>query len=94
MPAILGDPIPHPDAFGSLLDWCVRGPARCTCAWRVPSQTYSLQCDIGDHLLDTVPDIVACHNTCDCGEPDPGARLQALAAAALMLARIRGGVGH
>ncbi|MCJ1362470.1 hypothetical protein MMC16_001573 [Acarospora aff. strigata] len=96
-------PLPPPQAFGNnnppgafatLHDWCVHGPADCKCVYRDASHDYTLRCALDDHLLDTVPGIVNCHNSCSCEEAEEHdrARLQALARAALVVARVRHGL--
>lgn len=78
--------------FASLLDWCIRGPARCQCVYQALNQVYDIQCAMDDFLLDMVPGIVACHNHCDCGALIDRTTLERLAGAALTLARGRAGV--
>ena len=75
--------------FVSLLDWCIRGPARCQCVYQALNQVYDIRCAMDDFLLDMVPGIVACHNHCDCGPLTDRTTLERLAGAALGLARVR-----
>ncbi len=64
------------------------------CVYHEPAQGYELQCALDDHSLFTIPGIVQCHFTCDCGDPNEiRVRLQALAYAAMVLEQHRHLIG-